>query len=145
MLWITTTPGWALQSNGSMFCMIGGADNLPSKMERTKSLPSIDAITSGGVTPYLVSADARSSMTFFLAASDYGHHTKQYIVPPAILGRFSSGPQREASFARHSGMRRRRKLASDRAPRRFLASVFKRLRLLGSRAACSRASDRRTA
>ena len=51
MLWISTTPGSAVQSNGSTFCMIGGAGNLPSKMARTKSMPAIDAMTSVGVTP----------------------------------------------------------------------------------------------
>jgi hypothetical protein len=41
-----------VESNGSTFCMIGGAGNLPSKMARTKSRPDIDAITCVGVTPY---------------------------------------------------------------------------------------------
>ena len=52
MLCITTTPGSAVQSNGSMVCMIGGAGSLPSKMARTKSMPAIEAMTSVGVTPY---------------------------------------------------------------------------------------------
>jgi hypothetical protein len=46
-----------------MVCMIGGAGKLPSKMARTKSSPAIEAMTSGGVTPYLVCGDARSCMT----------------------------------------------------------------------------------
>jgi len=45
----------AVESNGSTFCMIGGAGNLPSKMARTKSRPDIDAITWVGVTPYSTS------------------------------------------------------------------------------------------
>src|SRR5437879_10944471 len=52
MLWITTTPGSAVESKGSMVCMIGGAGNLASNIARTKSMPAIDATTSGGVTPY---------------------------------------------------------------------------------------------
>ena len=54
MLCITTTPGSAVESNGSTVCMIGGAGNLPSKMARTKSMPAIAAMTSGGVTPYSI-------------------------------------------------------------------------------------------
>ena len=52
MLWITTTPGSAVESKGSMVCMIGGVGNSPANMARTKSMPAIDAATSGGVTPY---------------------------------------------------------------------------------------------
>src|SRR3954471_8683641 len=63
MLWTTTRAGSALESNGSMVCMIGGAGKLPSKMARTKSSPAIEAMTSGGVTPYLTWGDARSCMT----------------------------------------------------------------------------------
>jgi hypothetical protein len=44
--------GSAVESKGSMVCMIGGVGNWPVKMARTKSMPAIDAITSGGVTPY---------------------------------------------------------------------------------------------
>ena len=51
MLWITTTPGSAVQSNGSTVCMIGGSGNWPANMARTKSMPDIDAMTSVGVTP----------------------------------------------------------------------------------------------
>ena len=54
MLWITTTPGSAVQSNGSTVCMIGGSGSLPAKMARTKSIPAMSAITSVGVTPYSV-------------------------------------------------------------------------------------------
>ena len=39
MLWITTTPGSAVQSNGSTVCMIGGSGSLPAKIARTKSMP----------------------------------------------------------------------------------------------------------
>jgi len=53
---ITTTPGSAVESNGSMVCMIGGAGSRPSKMPRTKSIPAMPAITSGGVTPYSILA-----------------------------------------------------------------------------------------
>src|SRR5438105_2755958 len=60
--WITTMPGSALQSNGSTVCMIGGSGNLPANMARTKSMPAIDATTSGGVTPYSEVAAVRSSM-----------------------------------------------------------------------------------
>src|ERR1700688_2843786 len=49
---MTTTPGSAVESKGSMVCMIGGAGNFPSKIARTKSTPAIDAMTSVGVTPY---------------------------------------------------------------------------------------------
>jgi len=35
-----------------MFCMIGGAGNLPPNIARRKSIPAIDAMTSDGVTPY---------------------------------------------------------------------------------------------
>ena len=51
MLWITTTPGSAVQSNGSTVCMIGGSGSLPAKMARTKSIPGIAAMISVGVTP----------------------------------------------------------------------------------------------
>src|SRR6266576_5492741 len=66
MLCITTTPGSAVESNGSMFCMIGGAGNLPSKMARTKSMPGIEAMTSVGVTPYSIGAAVLSSMEWSL-------------------------------------------------------------------------------
>ena len=49
---ITTAPGSAVKSKGSMVCMIGGAGKVPSKIARTKSTPAIDAMTSVGVTPY---------------------------------------------------------------------------------------------
>src|ERR1700687_2607781 len=62
MLWITTTPGSAVQSKGSMVCMIGGVGNLPSKVARTKSIPAIDAMTSGGVTPYSILRAGWASM-----------------------------------------------------------------------------------
>jgi len=34
-LWITTTPGSAVQSNGSTVCMIGGSGNRLAKIART--------------------------------------------------------------------------------------------------------------
>jgi len=57
-----TTPGSAVESNGSTFCMIGGAGNFPSKMARTKSRPDIDAITLVGVTPYSTLGAGASAM-----------------------------------------------------------------------------------
>src|ERR1700676_3375044 len=66
MLWITTTPGSAVQSKGSMVCMIGGVGNLPSKVARTKSIPAIDAMTSVGVTPYsILRGDGASMGAYF--------------------------------------------------------------------------------
>ena len=62
MLWNTTTPGSAVESKGSTVCMIGGAGNLAAKMARTKSMPGIEATTSGGVTPYWTLAADVSSM-----------------------------------------------------------------------------------
>src|SRR3954470_16090042 len=41
-----------------MVCMIGGGGRLPSRMPRTKSRPAIEAMTSGGVTPYLLSGNS---------------------------------------------------------------------------------------
>ena len=66
MLLITTTPGSAVQSNGSTVCMIGGSGNLPANMARTKSRPGIDAMTSAGVTPYSVLGAGWSSMEAYL-------------------------------------------------------------------------------
>ncbi len=70
MLWNTTTPGSAVESNGSMVCMIGGDGSLPSKMARTKSMPAIEAITSVGVTPYSTLGAVWSSMGCVPAASN---------------------------------------------------------------------------
>src|SRR5205085_3558388 len=87
MLWITTRPGSALQSNGSMVCMIGGAGKLPSKIARTKSSPAIEAMTSGGVTPYLTSGGARSCMTVSSWAYNDDRHTIcSAAAPPTIRG-----------------------------------------------------------
>ncbi len=66
MLCITTTPGSAVESKGSMVCMIGGAGNFPSKIARTKSMPAIEAMTSVGVTPYSTLGAGLSSMGKFL-------------------------------------------------------------------------------
>jgi outer membrane receptor for ferric coprogen and ferric-rhodotorulic acid len=75
MLCITTTPGSAVQSNGSTVCMIGGSGRVPSKMARTKSRPGIEAITSGGVTPYWILRAGWSGMQN-IPGYDDGHHTK---------------------------------------------------------------------
>src|ERR1700731_4892016 len=85
MLWITTTPGSAVQSKGSMVCMIGGVGNLPSKIARTKSIPAIDAITSVGVTPYSILGAVVSCISVRLSAIyDDGHLTKCAVAAPAI-------------------------------------------------------------
>ena len=49
-----------------MVCMIGGAGKLPSKMPRTKSIPAMPAMTSGGVTPYMTLEADLSAMASFL-------------------------------------------------------------------------------
>jgi hypothetical protein len=54
MLCSTTNPGSAVQSNGSTVCMIGGDGSRLAKMARTKSIPGIEAMISGGVTPYSI-------------------------------------------------------------------------------------------
>jgi hypothetical protein len=59
---ITAEPGSALQSNGSMVCMIGGVGRAPSNIARTKSMPTIDARTSFVVTPYSTFRAAVSSI-----------------------------------------------------------------------------------
>ena len=51
-LWITMTPGSAVQSNGSTVCMIGGTGNSLENIARTKSIPAIAARVAIGVTPY---------------------------------------------------------------------------------------------
>ena len=51
MLLMTTTPGSAVQSNGSTVCMIGGSGSFPEKIARTKSIPAIAAMSAVGVTP----------------------------------------------------------------------------------------------
>ena len=85
MLWITTTPGSAVQSNGSTVCMIGGSGRVRAKIARTKSSPDIDAITSVGVTPYSIFG-AMSSMAWLPAAAVtmISHHMKSCAVAPAL-------------------------------------------------------------
>jgi hypothetical protein len=55
-------PGSAVQSNGSTVCIIGGSGNRLAKIARKKSSPDIDAITSTGVTPYLIVCSPDLSM-----------------------------------------------------------------------------------
>src|SRR3954451_5844599 len=83
MLCITTTPGSALESNGSTIRMIGGAGSLPEKIARTNSTPGIEAMISVGVTPYSTGGAGWASMGW-LPAYDDGHHTKQRNNAPAF-------------------------------------------------------------
>ena len=76
-----------------MVCMIGGAGSLPSKMARTKSIPAMPAMTSGGVTPYSTFAEtALSSMgcsplllMTVIILNEAGVHDKPYLVMARLV------------------------------------------------------------
>src|SRR4051812_25309070 len=93
MLLITTRPGSAVHSNGSIVCMIGGDGNLPAKMARTKSRPDIAAITAVGVTP---NSGAGWSDMAMLPVFDDGHHIKSEAHPQPCPGR-SAAPLRQCA------------------------------------------------
>src|SRR3954451_5352450 len=105
MLWTTTRPGSALESNGSMVCMIGGAGKLPAKMARTKKSPAIEAMTSGGVTPYLTWGDARSCMTVSSWLFNYDRHTICQVIAPARQDELGSECNRSGECARDDSLR----------------------------------------
>src|ERR1700738_2024678 len=102
MLWNTTTPGSAVQSKGSTVCMIGGVGSLPSKVARTKSMPAIDAMISGGVTPYSILREDGASMGKGPAEFDDGYHKKWVSVrnmggvPDAVQRSFGGAPRSRA-------------------------------------------------
>src|ERR1700733_4304236 len=59
-----------------MFCMIGGAGSSPANIARRNSMPVIEAISSGGVTPYSILRVVGSVMRSSVGSCDDTHHIK---------------------------------------------------------------------